>query len=52
MYFLLQLLYSALLGSLLYFLTVEIVPKCLCSTLKFGEYSYDYFFEFFIFLLP
>lgn len=44
---LLELLYSScLLGSFLYFLTVEVLPK-FCYSLKFGEDPYDHFFEFF-----
>ena len=38
---------SGLLGSLLLFLYVEIIPKFLYFTLKFGEHAYNHFFEFF-----
>ena len=35
-------------GSSLYFLSVEVLPKFLYSTPKFGEDRYNYFFAFFI----
>ena len=40
--------FSGLLGSLLYFLFVKVLPKFLYYSQKFGEHSYDRFFEFFI----